>query len=302
MADTKPQLKLLNRVNIVGDVIDIDVNKRLDDNGELEALMGNITAQTGDDETKTMRLGFYQSPKFRSGSTNPNFARYQSWADDFENGVDLRNTKFKMSSAIDANVFVGTDGNLVETTQIGAGFFDRNTPSPSTPNMAEFSVEAILKPGCVQPEIRDEIETGRSILHVELADFRGQVYPARFVIENADGIAHISSLADSAELSILNVWGRVESSSEVIREEVPAAFGDPRIIETVRSRRENIITGAAIEAREVTEEVKAAILEGRQAFEVHKTTVAEKNGAKKSAPQASSKPQAGAQPKSDYLF
>lgn len=301
MAD---KLKFKNRVNLVGTINELDVRfeeKEDKRNGETyDAAMGNIVIDTGNNNL--VSLSVFQRDKFGNGNENATYKQLKNWKQMQDDGTDLSEVKLGMSTSIGMNVFVAQDGSLVETTNIQAGFIDRKTPAVD--GRSEFSVELVLSPGAVTPEIRDDVETGRAIVRGELVAYNGVVYPARFIIEDEGGANYLADQASDGPI-VLDVWGKVINSSETTTVVEESAFGAPREIQHVKTRRENLIVGAALEPREMTEEIAEAIKSGRSAYEVHKAEVAAKENSKKtSTPQPKSKPEAstGAPKKSGFNF
>lgn len=274
-------MKFKNSVVVTGVVTDIDLRiESYNDkktNEPYRAIVGSYSLNSGpipgttDEEGKdnVISLRVFFKEFFNSGKTNSNFTIGSRWIDDPESAIG---TRVSTSTSISQNAFIpqGTS-EVVASTSIQAGFF--NTRSIGN-DKSEFSVDLLIKTDLVEEFDRDENPTGRYIVNGEIADFSGMVFPAKFYISQPGGIKYFDSLEKPC---FLEVWGDAINSEIVTTTTEASAFGEDRVVETTFSRKENVITGASSEPKELTEELSEAIKEGRTKYEIAISTLIEKN-------------------------
>ena len=102
--------------------------------------------------------------------------------------------------------YVAKTATVAEFVNSGWPAFETN-PQRIGSNKSEFVVDAVITKD-LTPEIdrETEQETGRYFLEAEIADYRGMLFPVRFVIENPGGIKYLDSLPRP---SVLEIWGDV---------------------------------------------------------------------------------------------
>lgn len=273
MADQS--LRFRNSVRLVGVLSDYDLveetrkNKNQDD---YDVIRGNIVIDTGDGNTHNINV-FYMA-KFPNGNANGNYTVTKRILDgDINGNKNSIGMRIQLSASYEENSFV-TNGELIKTYRVGGGFLETN-PTRLGSDKAEFEVDGLITKDPI-PEVRDDQETGRYLVDAELANYRGELYPVRFVI-GTEGGEYLTGLDKPA---VLRYWGNVVNTTVVNRVEEENAFGDPRIVEQTRTTRENFITGAQPEPREMTEILENYIKEGKQAYNV---LIAQKEEAAKSA-------------------
>lgn len=283
MAD-KAKVKFKNSVVIVGEIVDLDLKnetrKKKTNNEEYNVINGTISIQTDDKNIQNLRVWYME--KFNNGNINRNYTVALGWLNEMAaaeakgepNPVIGR--RIQMGTNISPNVFI-SNGNTVKTYQISAGFIETN-PQRIGSNKSEFAVDAVITKDLV-PEVdrETEQETGRFFLEAEIADYRGMLFPVRFVIENPGGVKYLNNLPRP---SVLEIWGDVVNTVITRTQTTENAFGEAHVQEINSTTRENIIKGASTETRDMDEFLEQAITEGRQAFNV---SVAQAEDAAKNA-------------------
>ena len=267
MADNS--VKFRNNVRLTGVLEDYDLELMNGTNKEgnpYTAIRGSIVINTGDNNLHTIRAFYIE--KFNNGNTNGNFTVAKRILDgDADGNKNSIGMKIQLSASFEENSFV-SQGELVKTYQVSGGFLETN-PQRIGSDKSEFTVDAVVSKELI-PEVRNEEETGRYFVDAEVGNYRGMLYPVRFVIDSQGGIDYLNSLEKPA---VLSVWGDVVNNVTIVRREEENAFGDPRIVEQTFTTRENVLRGASTEPREMTELLANAIKEGRQAYEVHLSSV-----------------------------
>lgn len=283
MAD-KAKVKFKNSVVIVGEIVDLDLKnetrKKKTNNEEYTVINGTISVKTDDQNVQNLRVWYME--KFNNGNINRNYTTAHGWLNEIAaaeakgepNPVIGR--RIQMGTNISPNVFI-SNGSTVKTYQIGAGFIETN-PQRIGSDKSEFAVDAVITKD-LTPEVdrETEQETGRFFLEAEIADYRGVLFPVRFVIENEGGVKYLNSLPKP---SVVEIWGDVVNTVITRTQTTENAFGEAHVQEINSTTRENIIKGASTETRDMDELLEQAITEGRQAFNV---SVAQAEDAAKNA-------------------
>lgn len=267
MADFKPK----NKVNLVGVLSDYDLSlKEYNDKNTgdpYNAIVGKIVIETG--EGNEISLQAFERETFGNGNKNRTYSTYLNWINQGSNedgDLSMIGTQVSMSTSIDLNIFPGNDGSLVVTDQIRASFI--NTANSSSQPKAEFSVEALIENDTV-PEIKDDVETGRHFLTVNLFDWQGTAFPARFVIQNSAAVEYFDDLEKPV---IVPIWGDIINVETVTTKTEESAFGEARVVELTNTRREKVITGASVDPIEIDEggAIYEYVKNGKAAFETKK--------------------------------
>lgn len=253
-----------NKVVFVGTLVDIDLKiedyNRKDTGEPYQAIVGNYTIDTGG---QAVNLRAFIQDTFRSGKANRAFGTAMRWIEDPES---YKGRSYKIDTNIGDNSFI-PDGqtDVVQQTAIQSGFIDdRNVGLPR----AEFTEDVLILTDPVELYNKDDEPTGKFRLDATIFDYMDVAFPASFIIEAKEAVAYFENLGASRENPVLiEVWGKVINNlieREIVTE---SAFGEPNIEIQTTSRRENIITGAAMEPKEITDEVAKVIMDGKAAYE-----------------------------------
>ena len=261
-----------NQVIIVGALEDVDaevkVYKDKTTGEDYNAIVGSYTLAV-DDQNINLRC-FYKE-KNRNGTANQNFAMVKNWLDNID---QYKGQMFRMSSSISSNIFAGRDGNLVEATQIQGNFL--NAGKVGNPK-AEFSTDILLTSAPIE-ELKDEEPTGRYILNGRIFDYQDACYPARFIVDTEGAYNYFEGLDANTENPVLvEIWGKVVSNTIRTETKTESAFGDAHVEVFETSRRENVITGAAMEPKDITDELAATIKKGIETQKLRIAAAEERN-------------------------
>lgn len=290
-----------NDVVIVGNLVDVDLEVKVfqDKNtGEdYNAITGSYTlaVPTGD-TVQNINLRTFAMEAFKSGNKNGTFTIMKRWIDEVaENDGNLtahKDKAYKVSTSIGLNLFTAQDGSLVEATNIQSGFLsDRNVGLPR----AEFSQDMLLISSPVEKFNSDGEPTGKYDLNVRIFDYANVCYPARFVIDQQAAAEYFESLDASATAPVLiEVWGKVVNNTIKTETVVESAFGEPHVEISETSVRENVITGAALEPKEITDELATLIKKGTEAYQAKVAEASKpKDSAFNTAPKTETKKSTG---------
>lgn len=175
-------------------------------------------------------------------------------------------TKLRISSALDLNDWSDKDGQA-RSALINAGGYI-NIVSSVNPK-AEFEVDIVIK--SVQPEIRNEIETGRAVVNGLIFNYRNNALPLRFIVENKKGVDFFSNLNPN---TFTRVWGVQVNNTVTNEKSEESAFGDSKVVKSSYTRKELVITGAQTipyEDDQLTAAELAAAVQARNVVVAEKT-------------------------------
>lgn len=193
-------------------------------------------------------------------------------------------TKLRVTSALELNDWVDNEGQLRSNLINNGGYINVVT---SVNPKADFETDIVIK--SVQPEIRNEEETGRAFINGLIFNYRNQALPVRFVVENKKGVDFFSGLEQN---TFTRVWGIQVNNTVVNEKSEESAFGDAKIVKSSYTRKEFVVTGAQTlpyEPDQLTEDELQAAVQARN------LVVAEKKSTPtaKPAPTVAAKPAAG---------
>lgn len=277
-------IKFKNMVTIVGNLKDFDLtlhNERLDKQTQepYNSIEGTITIEVGnDDDVQVQTLRVFQRELTKKGAKQGSYAVYEQWLANREAAIG---TPVRVNTNFSPNVFVSNDGDVIKSVQIQAGFL--STSQTGKPR-SEFRADVLLTQPPVEETDREGELTGRAILNAEAFDFRKMAFPVKFILEMKGAIEYFESLDLASDNPVLlEVWGDAVNSSFDQTREVESAFGDPKIETITITRKENIITGASTEQKEIDEEIYKEIKAGKEAYEIFVSDAENRNQNKDNA-------------------
>lgn len=151
-------------------------------------------------------------------------------------------TKVKIDSSLALNEWYREDGTLVSTPRNYNGFI--HIVNSITPK-ATFETDVVIVKTMPEtkrvPGTDDVEETGRLIVQGLIFDYKNAVMPVNFIVENPQGVKFFESIEP---YTFTKIWGRQVSTTIKTQKIEESAFGEPKVIESVTSRRELIIDGA----------------------------------------------------------
>lgn len=325
MVDFKPQ----NNVKIVGEVVEhdlkIDEFTKKDGSGDkYNACLGKVVVKITDDNITTLR--YFQQEFWKAGKpeqkNNPNFDLLKKWSeakpekvlDDKGEETGEERTEgigdlIEVTTGFGANAFVNPQGELIENSDV-QGSFTKVLKTP-VPSKSEFNTEVFIKNTPVEIT-DDEGETTHWEIVGNAFDFRNVMFPVNFTIKSEQAADFFTEAVEDAEGKgiFIKIWGDVINSEIIYETKEPNAFGEELIVENVRYRKENIITGATPAFKPLNEEDNKFIIEevkkGRAAYETYLAQVKDKNnGGNAIGSGAESKKESSSKktaPKDEYEF
>lgn len=265
-----------NEVVIVGNLVAIDLVLRNDlknkTTGEdYSAITGSYTLEVPTvDGAQNMSLRTFTMEKNKSGAVNGTFTIMKRWLDDAQandgNLVAYANKPYRISTSIRSNIFVNQQGEVVDTVVIESGFVsDRN---PGVPR-AEFKQDFLITSAPFEETQRGTGDlTGRAKITGLIFDYQDVAFPITFILDNPEATTWFEGLdASNQNPVLLEIWGKVINSVSRFEHTVESAFGEPHVEVFENVVRENIITGASIEPKDISPELGETIKKGMAAHE-----------------------------------
>lgn len=290
-----------NNVVIAGNLVDVNLRMEekvtRDTNEPYTAILGTFTLSVpSENETSNIQLRTFAKEYFNSGKENPSFKIFKSWLTDIsEHDGLLTNFKDKMyrvNTKISGNAFLNQQGELVEAVQIQAGFL--NSSQVGLPR-AEFTADALITSTPTEV-IKNEEPTGDYNLNVTLFDDYSGSFPCSFTLKDPRAVEYFEGLdASQGNPVLIEIWGKIINNEIETKKVVESAFGEPLIEVSSITISQRVITGAALEPKEITDEVQESMDKLKSAYELRVASVQEtpSNGVSFDAPKKESKPSGG---------
>ena len=153
--------------------------------------------------------------------------------------------KVRIDGDVEINDFLGRDGNMVAAKRVRGSFChivnDVNFG-------ASFETDMLIADASMQ-----EVEDGEDYMNVRgyAFNFRGDLLPVTYTINNPDGIKYFENCdISNANPLLTRVWGNIISTTIETKNEVESAFGGPQVNITTRTLRSWQIDGCAAEPYE----------------------------------------------------
>ena len=214
---------------------------------------GFIEVDTSDDEKKPNILTIhytYVTSTTSKGQENRTFTTLKRIMDEDRSIVTVgrdKAWKVRCNPSIALNDFYPQGRNDVVSTPRNEGGFVTivNELAPDGIDRKKFTADALITH--VNREDDDE-EGVRATVKCAIFNFRNDILPFTFTLRNEDAIQYFEDLNVSNQEPIFTkVWGEIDNRTEIIKEEIESAFGQPAVDVKQRRIREWVITGAARE-------------------------------------------------------
>jgi len=266
--------KMINKSVIEGVLVEKELRSGVTKAG-IPYVSGRLHIET--DPGNVITVDVFEQQKTSKGLDN---AKYSILSGVYTNGVAKHDggnnpTRLRVSSALDLNDWTDKDGQP-RTALINAGGYI-NVVSTVNPK-AEFEVDIVIK--SVQPEIRNEVDTGRAVVNGLIFNYRNNALPIRLIVENKKGVDFFSNLDPN---TFTRVWGNQVNNTVTNEKSEESAFGDSKVVKSSYTRKELVITGAQTlpyEDDQLTPAELAAAVQARNILVAEKT-----QGAKPAATQ-----------------
>lgn len=229
--------RFINQVIVEGYIFDHTLTHRVtgehSKNPGTDFINGNISIATSPDATSIVNVTFsYVTSTYKSGNAN---RTYQVLDNIINNGVTYKDqgtnaTRVRVTGAIEANDFLGRDGEMVCVKRVGGSFCDI---SQSDDFKANFEADMLMTAARNR-----EVEDGDDYLEIDgyCFNFRGDLIPVTFTVESEGGIKYFESLDISQNNPVFEkVWGDIVSNVIEKEEVIESNWGEPQVKITSRS-------------------------------------------------------------------
>jgi hypothetical protein len=237
--------KMINKTTIEGILVEKDLRAGVAEKTGVAYVSGRLHIET--EPGNVVAVDVYESEKTVKGAVNQKYATLKGVYDNGQARHDgaYRPTTLRVSSALGTNDWYNKEGELVSSLINRGGFINITT---QVQPKADFETDVVIK--SVQPEIRQEQETGRVIVNGIIFNYANQALPARFIVDNAKGVEFFQNLDAN---TFTRVWGSQVNSTVTNERIEESAFGDAKVVKSSYSRKEFVITGAQTEAYDDTQ-------------------------------------------------
>lgn len=228
----KVKQRFLNQVIVEGYIFDHTLTHRItgekSKNPGQQYINGVIQIATDETGTNVIPVHFnYVVPEYKSGNANRTYQVLSQLIDSASKFTEVgdKATKVKVTGSVEANDFLGRDGQMVCSKRIGGSFCDIIQSISDDP--AHFDVEMLIT-----STRTCEVENGDDYLELNgyCFNFRGDLLPVTFSVVNPKGMEFFESQSVSeVEPMFSKVWGKIVSTVVKREETVESDWGEPEI-------------------------------------------------------------------------
>lgn len=239
-----------NILNVSGIVNEIDLEKRQDRYGK-DYISGKVIflvdqSYGGKDEHEEVSVDVFAYQTTSKGNANP---AYKSASDLMTNAISVAACgstdgadSYQIGGAsLSSNTFTARDGREVTYYPMRASFFNKIN-GEYTPTAA-FETEIFIT-NIKEETDREDIPTGRLIIHGAIVGYNDRIDVVPFVVEDPKAVSHIEnnwSVGDT-----VRIYGKVRSTVEIVqRSSNEDVFGEAPTREYKNTRKEFVITSGS---------------------------------------------------------
>ena len=215
-------------------------------NPGMEYVAGKLHIETS--ENNIVPVDFYEGALTSKGNRNGKFDTIK----DLVTAASVMGSSrelalgIKVDSAVSLNQWYKGE-ELIATPRNFGGFLHAMAQGNLACG-ATFEVDAVIVNTAAETKkLPDQTieETGRLVVNGLIFDFRNDIMPVKFIVENPNGIKFFEAIAPN---TFTKVWGnQVSATFKVVKTE-ESAFGDSKVNESEYSRKEFVITGVMKDA------------------------------------------------------
>ena len=246
--------KMINTEHIEGRVYEHDlaiktVQNQESDNFGKEFIAGSLNIATDDAGLNVITVHFtYVTPTTKAGKKNSTFSALKKIIEEGKAIVtDGDNaTKVKIDTALALNDFYGQDDSLVSVKKNEGGFVTIVSELSAENERNTFTTDMLIT-NIVRVDADEEKNITESYVAVRGAifNFRNDILPVEFIVRNPEGMKYFESLTlTPSEPIFTKVWGRINSTTQIIEKTEDSAFGEAAVKTFERKTKEWVITGA----------------------------------------------------------
>jgi len=228
------------------------VQNQSSDNFGKDFINGNIEVATDEACLNVVKVHFtYVTPTTKSGTENRTYTVLKKIIDENKvvTSVGKENaTKVRIDTALALNDFYNNNDELVSAKTNEGGFVTIvNELTQDEKLRNTFSVDMVItNVSHVDADPEKRIDKDYVSVRGAVFNFRNDLLPVEFSVENADGMKYFEDLGASNSNPIYTkVWGRIVSETTTTTSEVESAFGEPAVRTYQNTTKKWVITGTA---------------------------------------------------------
>jgi len=228
------------------------VQNQSSDNFGKDFINGNIEVATDETCLNVVKVHFtYVTPTTKSGAENRTYTVLKKIIDENKvvTSVGKENaTKVRIDTALALNDFYNSNDELVSAKTNEGGFVTIvNELTQDEKLRNTFSVDMVItNVSHVDADPEKRIDKDYVSVRGAVFNFRNDLLPVEFSVENADGMKYFEDLGASNSNPIYTkVWGRIVSEITTTTSEVESAFGEPAVRTYQNTTKKWVITGTA---------------------------------------------------------
>ena len=238
-------LQAENRIEIEGILVEKDLKiKPISRQGKQEeAITGKLDIKTGDNSIHTVEVFSYL--KKNDGGENgiakgliTIMNEYKAVAQEGVGEANADKVRVKLGD-LRKNEYYGQDGQLKSYNQYSASIIERVRPDEEFNPRAKFEVEVYIQ--AVNPEIKNDEETGRVIIKGLVPLYGGKIVPMDFTVANEKAVKYIENNYEAG--NTVKLFGEIVNTVIVEKIVEEAAFGEDNEKIKTTTTRELLVTG-----------------------------------------------------------
>ena len=205
---------LINNVTLTGTLAELEVKEGTNKNGiAYISLKGAV--RFGETGTEVKKFRTYVQAQNASGNENKTYPDIKKWADaaiSEANNKELA-TKVTITGSLEANDYMSSSDELIETVEINAKFFNDYKETADDP--ATVDVEGYIK--TITDEVKNDEPTGRKRVTLITTDFfRNAVVVKNIVVpaDLVDGFCDMYDVGDTAVLYLSYILHKGEAKAK----------------------------------------------------------------------------------------
>lgn len=216
---------------------------------------GSIDIATDDACLNIVTVYFtYVTPKTAKGKDNLSFPILKNIIDGklktvMADGQEVA-TKMRIDSAIGLNEWYGQDDTLISVKRNEGGFIHINDVLNADEGARNTFETDMIITNVRRVEADEEHDIPeKGVIKGAIFNFRKELLPVEFSIFNENGINFFENLdASNANPVFTKVWGhQISNTTVTVKTEENAFGGEPKVVETIKTKKDFIISGTSVD-------------------------------------------------------
>lgn len=248
--------KMINTEHIEGriytqEIVSKTVQNPTSANYGKEFLSGNLNIAVDEDGMNVITVHFtYVTPTTNAGKVNMTYTALSHIMKENKTWVEVGKDDammVKIDTALALNDWYDQNNNLVSLKTNEGGFVTIVEKLCDESARNTFTMDMFIT-NTTKHEISEENNISETYLSLNGAvfNFRNALLPVEFVIKNPYGMKYF----EAADISNSNpmftkVWGRINSTTQILETSEESAFGEPAIKTVERKTKEWVVTGTS---------------------------------------------------------